>query len=122
MSTPHHEPSLEVLHEGGRTLVRLRGFDGLDEWNSELFGRELSRLIDGLSRPSLVLDLRSVRYATSRALGQFVSLNRQARQAGRRFVLSNPGPTVSEILAVTRLDTVLEVDRGDAITPGAKAA
>ena len=122
MSSPHHAPSLEVHHEEGRTLVRLSGFDSLNESNCDLFGRALSDLIDARSRPSVVLDLTPVRYATSRALGQFVALNRQARSSGGRFVLSNPGPALTELLAVTRLDTVLEVERGDAAAPAAMTA
>jgi anti-anti-sigma factor len=122
MSTSHNAPSLEVVHEQDRTLVRFSGCDSLNEWNSDLFGRALSHLIDALSRPVLVLDLSAIRYATSRALGQFVSLNRRVRLAGGRFVLRNISPAIAEVLAVTRLDTLLEVERDDSVTPTAMTA
>ena len=102
-------PSPEVCRRGDRTVVRLPGLDRLDESNSHEVGRELARLVEGLGRPRLVLDLAGIRYVSSTGLGQLVALSRKAWSAGGWLVLANPEPLVAEALAVTRLDTVLQV-------------
>jgi anti-sigma B factor antagonist len=112
MSTsPQTGPRLEVRRHGERTVVRFPGCDRLDESNSEAVGLELSRLADDLDCPHLVLDFGGIRYLTSTTLGTLVSLNRKARSEGGRLALCNVGPEVAEVLAVTRLDSLLAVER-----------
>jgi anti-sigma B factor antagonist len=116
---PDPEPlPLPVRHPPDGFVVSFCGFDRLDEYNSEAVGRFLDRLVAGRAGARLYLDLRGVRYATSAALGRLVGLHRRLRAAGGRLVLVAPEPAVAEALAVTRIDTVLEV-RPAVPAPGA---
>ena len=119
MALPARSPLLDVHRSGDRTVVRFRGCDSLDEYNSEAVGRQLARLAEGQPRPHLVLDLSGIRDVTSTALGQFIALNRQAHAAGGRLALANAGPAVREALAITRLDQVLDVQAAEAHEPPA---
>lgn len=55
------------------------------------------------------LDFGAVEVIDSRELGALVVLNRKVRDAGGRLALVNVQPFVSGVLAVTRLDTILDV-------------
>jgi anti-sigma B factor antagonist len=100
---------LEVRRQDGETRIRFRGLDRLDEANSEILSKEWCRLAEKLAGTRLVLDLTGIRLVTSSALGRLVALHRKARAAGGRLVLVNLSPAVTNILAVTNLDRVLEL-------------
>jgi anti-sigma B factor antagonist len=100
---------LEVRRQDGETRIRFPGLDRLDEANSE----ELCRLAEKLAGTRLVLDLTGVRLVASSALGRLVALNRKVRAVGGLLVLTNLNPLVAQVLAVTRLDKVLEVGGED---------
>lgn len=55
------------------------------------------------------LDLRSVDYVGSEDLGALVILNKRLRAAGAQLSLLNVQPVVSQVLSITRLDTILKV-------------
>jgi anti-anti-sigma factor len=92
-----------------RNLLFLSGCEVLDEYSSQTLGNQLSELPDDVISHSLELDLGGIRYITSTALGALIAFHRRVRLTGSRLVLSNVGPFVREILAVTHLDQLLEV-------------
>jgi len=102
-------PCLEVCRQGDETFVRFVDLDRLDEYNSHAPGEELVRLAEDTPRARLVLDLGNIRYVSSSGLGKLVALNRKVRSTGGRLMLANLTPGVAEVIAVTRLDKVLEV-------------
>lgn len=112
-------PSLHLPHRttGTHTVIRLAE-PKLDETNVQRVGADLTALIAAPAGPAeLHLDLGAVAYLSSVALGTLVGLHTRAARAGRRLVLTNVQPFVREVIAVTRLDRVLEVrpttDEGD---------
>jgi anti-anti-sigma factor len=110
MVPPFSGPSLEVVHpHPDHTILRFPGCEALDEEKALAVGRKLSLLPDDLARSNVVLDLGGVCYMTSTALGTLVGFNRRVRDAGGRFALANVGASIQEILAVTRLNKLLEV-------------
>jgi anti-anti-sigma factor len=102
-------PCLEVRRQGDKTFIRFAGLDRLDEYNSHVPGEELARLAKDSPCARFVLDLANIRFVTGSALGRLVGLNRKVRAAGGRLVLSNLNPLVAQVIAVTRLDKVLEL-------------
>ena len=60
----------------------------------------------------LVVDLSGVELLDVIGLGVLVDVHRRARLAGRRLVLRGAPPRVRRLLAATRLDRVLSVERG----------
>src|SRR6266511_3942127 len=109
MTFASSSPALDICHLEDQTVVRFVGCDSLNEYNSDVLGRQLAELVKEQDSRHLIVDLTGIRYATSTALGKFVGLNRTLRTAGGRLVLLNPSPMVAEALAVTRLDTLLEI-------------
>jgi anti-sigma B factor antagonist len=118
-----HSPvnSLQVHRQPGRTVLSLPGSDALDEYNSPLLAQRLEQLPEVGTGECLLFDLSGIRYASSTGLGLLVGLNHRIRAAGGRLLLGNAGPAVREVLAVTRLDSVLEVLPDDSSAPAAGA-
>ena len=67
-----------------------------------------SCLADAGSLP-VVLDFSSVSFVPSLSLGVLVTLQNEAKRAGRRFVLVGLRPPVREVLALTRLDKLFDI-------------
>ncbi len=107
MPSPALLPFLTVSRLPDRTLLTLGGCDTLDEQSTPAVKERLSSLPEGAGR--LVLDLGCVRYATSTGLGMLAAFNRRVRTSGGRLTLANATPAVRESLAITRLDTLIEV-------------
>ena len=55
------------------------------------------------------LDLKNVDFVGSEDLGALVMLNKKLRAVGGELSLVNVQPTVSQVLSLTRLDTILKV-------------
>jgi anti-sigma B factor antagonist len=102
-------PLIRVRREPGWTVLSLPGCDALNEYNSPLLAQRLDQLPELGTGECLLLDLSGIRYVSSTGLEVLVGLNRRIRAAGGRLLLANAGPAVREVLAVTRLDSVLEV-------------
>jgi len=73
--------------------------------------------LKGHGRPELVVDLSGVGFAGSAALGNFVALQRRARQDGGRIVFCNVDATVSEVFRASKLESLFEfaADRSAAL-------
>ena len=65
----------------------------------------------------LILDLTNVPLLDSAALGAIISALQSLKKSDRRLALLNPQQAVKNVLAITRLDSVLEVyqDEADAV-------
>ena len=70
-------------------------------------------LHEALARGSdrLVVDLSGVELLDATGLGVLVAAHRRARLQDRELVLRDAGPRVARLLALTRLDRVIAVER-----------
>ena len=68
----------------------------------ERLGQVLKRVPDA----RIVLDLKSVQYVSSAALGELLSAHKQLAQGHGKMCMAGVGPELMEILATTRLDAV----------------
>jgi anti-anti-sigma factor len=79
-----------------------------------LLSREsLDSFLDSVAiRPGvqLLLDLSNVRCLSSSVLAQLIILKRRVKTVGGRVTIQNVDPDVLEVLRVTRLDHVLEME------------
>jgi anti-sigma B factor antagonist len=57
----------------------------------------------------LVIDLSDVTFIDSGGLSLLVILNGKQAERGGTTILANPAPTVRRVLAITALDTVMDV-------------
>jgi anti-anti-sigma factor len=91
-----------------RTVLTLQNGKVKDEANrltDEITGRE-----GGRSCPVL-LDFQHVEHVISEDLGALVGLHKRVKSQGGRLTLVNVRPLVSDVLSITRLDTLFDVHR-----------
>lgn len=113
MNKPDSAPCLAVHAGDGQTIVRFDNLDSLNESNSEPIGQQLTAVAEDASGTTLVLDFNPIRFVTSTALGKLVSLHKKVRTQGGRLVLTNVCEAIQEVLAITRLDTLFDVEPND---------
>ena len=72
-------------------------------------GEELRAAIAREGFTNIVVDFSGVDFACSDVINQFVFLNKRVREKGRRLKLCGICPYIREILAITKLDTILDI-------------
>ena len=110
MMSPRPAPLVHARKAEDVTLATVLTPD-LNEANVEDLGEELFRLVEGVARPRLRLDLAQVRFLTSTVLGKLVALHKRVRAAGGELVLLNVTGYVYEVFELTRLHQFLDVRR-----------
>lgn len=93
-----------------RDGVRLSGF--VDARSVSDVRAAISRAIDSLDG-DLRIDLSRVVAVDAVGLALIVATHRRVAAAGGRLVLDGVGPSVARLLAVTRLNRVLDVRRSE---------
>jgi len=107
------EPRLDISREGDRILVRFVNCTSLNEYSSDRIGQLLADL--GAKQPEkhVVLDMSNIQYLTSTVLGHLLVLHKRLAAGGGRLTLDNPRPAVREVLHVTMLDQVFDIQPAD---------
>jgi anti-anti-sigma factor len=75
----------------------------------------LQRLQPLVRRQNLTLDLAHVARIDAAGLAALITLYCDACQSGYRFRISNPSPRVREILALVRLDALLQSQNAEEV-------
>jgi anti-anti-sigma factor len=83
--------------------------NNLNEHNVSRLEPDLLRLAAAMDADELHLDLVQVQTASSAGLALLIALRRQLVHAKKHLVLCNVADEVSELLRLTRLDTLLDV-------------
>ena len=112
---PPHDPSplLHVEKGGDAVVVRLTE----EAFREENLGRtqeRLFRLADGLGPRALQLDLAAVGFLSSSGLVMLVGLHKLVAAAGGRLRLTQLSPRVYEVFEITKLTSLLDVQRARA--------
>jgi anti-anti-sigma factor len=102
------EPAPRVTLDGDTAVIRIAD-QHLGTRSGESLDQPLSRLIDDLGRVQVDLDFAAVGFLSSVGLATLMTLHKKLRTAGGRLALLNVRPHIHEVLAVTRLTTVLGV-------------
>ncbi len=105
-------PRLEVVTEGGVTVVELTDRKILDEVIIAQIGETLSEIVAEADGIRLVLDFVGVIHMSSSALSMLITLNKRTQQSGGRLVLCNISPPIHEAFTITRLNEVFKICAG----------
>ena len=102
------KPSVQVHEQDGILIAEFWDCWRLDPAPvQELRSRYDVHLRKG-GRPEIIIDLSGVGFAGSAALGNFVSLQRDARRNDGRLIFCNVEPTVAEVFRASRLEPLFE--------------
>ena len=92
------------------TVVEFKTPSLMDPIILEEIGQELYRLVDAEDKRRLILDFEKVQYLSSQAIGIVLTLHKKLSQLKHSsFVLCGVGPTLMQLLKITRLDKVLKI-------------
>src|SRR5262245_59771736 len=91
----------------GVTILTLTGDRIHDEGN--MIAKELGGLAQDLGRRHLFLDFRKVQEIRGTELATLVLVHRRMSASGGRLTLCGLDPLLKEVLAITRLNTILDV-------------
>jgi anti-anti-sigma factor len=109
MTTKHGSHWLEREDFGDVTVVRLKTPKVLDDDTVRAVFEPIWSLVNDVGRNRLVLNLASVEYLPSLALGKLVLLNRKVQVTAGRLVLCQLSAVVKEILETTHLDELFSL-------------
>ena len=116
------EPLLQVTDLGETIVARFLQPKLFNDERMEHIVKELFHLADNLGQRELRLDLGSVKYLQSSALGKLLAVLRKVNTSRGRLVLCNVHPAVCRVFEITRLDQLLTVEKasendGNAVAP-----
>lgn len=95
------------MSSGDRSTVKFEG--DLDIVTSEDMKRQLAALVES-GNTTVTVDLRDVGFVDSSGLGALVAVHHFAAANGSRLVVRDVPPHVRNLLALTRLDSLLTVE------------
>jgi anti-sigma B factor antagonist len=94
----------------GVTLVTFLDRKILDLNTIQELGDKLIAMVEQERRTALVLDFRIVEFLSTAMIGNLVILDKKVKEKSGRLVLCNLTPVIKEVLAVTRLNQVFEIE------------
>ena len=97
---------LELSTEKRVDQTIVHGVGRITSATSDLLQSTIRGLIPGTKR--IVLDLKDVNYIDSSGLGALVAVYMAANRAGAELELANPKSRVSDLLKMTKLNTVFQ--------------
>jgi len=105
---------LKIDEVGDVTVVCFRDYFIKGMAEIERLGDELYRLVTEENRTKLVLNLASVQFLSSAALGKLLSLNAKLRARNGVMKFCNVQPNVLEVFVTCKLDTLFDIEQDTA--------
>ncbi|MHC4561261.1 MAG: STAS domain-containing protein [Planctomycetota bacterium] len=106
---PEPTSRLNVIQEGGITVVELLDRKILDEVNILQIGDQLNAIVAEADSPAMVLDFGAVAHLSSSALGMLITLHKRIREKNGRLRLCTIQPAIHEIFVITRLNEIFDI-------------
>jgi anti-sigma B factor antagonist len=113
MSSPVHQPWLEVEQVGPVTIARPTRSDLLDDQTISAMGRHLYSLVEDLGCRRILLDLGNVQLLASAMLGKVIGLHKKLERVGGRLAVCRAHSTFGEAFKVLHLDRLFGIYGGE---------
>ncbi|QOV88619.1 STAS domain-containing protein [Humisphaera borealis] len=104
------EPFFTERTEKGYSIVDFTTESLMNPLELESIGQALYRLVDSTKPQKLLLNFQKVKYLSSQAVGIILTLNKKVGQTkGASITLCGVGPSLLQLLKITRLDKILSI-------------
>ena len=104
------EPLFTVQQVEKYTVVEFKTASLMNPSELERIATDLYRLVDDEDRRYVLLDFGQVKYLSSQAIGIVLTLHKKLTKLKKTsFVLCGVGPSLMQLLKITRLDKVLKI-------------
>jgi len=97
-----------VRRDGRRAVVTFHVRTLLDSGDIINSSHDLHALIEQHGIQDIVLDMREIRFLSSRALGLLINLKHKAEEVGGRLLLCALAPEANRVFRITRLDKLFQ--------------
>jgi anti-anti-sigma factor len=81
----------------------------LDEEHTQDLQERVTEIVEQSSTLPIIVDLGAVRSMPSLSIGALVAMQQQTKQRNQRFILASLSDAVRQVLAMCRLDMILEI-------------
>ncbi len=105
---------IDVQEVGDVTVVRFRNGKIIEDTTIQELGQELFALVDQEQRSKLLVDYVGVVFQSAAFLGKLITLERKVKGAGGVLRLCNMRAEVYEVLAITKLNRLFDVQVSEA--------
>ena len=100
---------LQITEHDGISRVDFVDRNILDEANIQQIGDELSKLVESLPRPRILICFENVEHLSSAALGVLITVSNAVKGRDGQLRLSDIRPQLLEVFKITRLDQMFEI-------------
>ena len=83
----------------------------IDEVAIRQIGNELTKLVDSLQRPRVIVSFRGVEHLSSAALGTLLTVLNRVKARDGQLRLCDIGAPILQIFEITKLNRVLRIER-----------
>ena len=102
---------VNVFKEADCVRVEFTDKHIIDEVAIRQIGNELTKLVDGLQRPRVIVSFRGVEHLSSAALGTLLTVLNRVKARDGQLRLCDIGPQILQIFEITKLNKVLRIER-----------
>jgi anti-sigma B factor antagonist len=109
MSQP--QSHLNVIRDGDVVRVEFTEKHIIDEVAIRTIGNELTKLVDGLQKPKVIVSFRGVEHLSSAALGTLLTVLNRVKARDGQMRLCDINANILQIFEITKLNKVLRIEK-----------
>ncbi|NBP51187.1 MAG: anti-sigma factor antagonist [Actinobacteria bacterium] len=102
---------VQVFNDGDCVRVEFTEKHIIDEVAIRQIGNELTKVVDGLQRPRMIVSFRGVEHLSSAALGTLLTVLNRVKARDGQLRLCDINPQILQIFEITKLNRVLRIER-----------
>jgi anti-sigma B factor antagonist len=103
------ETRLNVAWNEGVLTIGFNEKNILDEGVIQYIGNEISKLIENVPNPKLLIDFQGVEHLSSAALGTLINLKKKVDSKQGQLCLANIHPQIYEVFVITKLNKLFDI-------------
>ena len=102
---------LNVIRDGDVVRVEFTEKHIIDEVAIRMIGNEMTKLVDELQKPRVIVSFRGVEHLSSAALGTLLTVMNRIRAKDGQLRLCDISPQILQIFEITKLNKVLRIEK-----------
>lgn len=102
---------VQVFNDADCVRVEFTEKHIIDEVAIRQIGNELTKVVDGLQRPRMIVSFRGVEHLSSAALGTLLTVLNRIKARDGQLRLCDINPQILQIFEITKLNRVLRIER-----------
>ena len=102
---------LNVIRDGDVVRVEFTEKHITDEVAIRMIGNELTKLVDGLQKPKVIVSFRGVENLSSAALGTLLTVLNRVKARDGQMRLCDINANILQIFEITKLNKVLRIEK-----------